>query len=101
MTDISVGTTTSTTISITWTSAGLVVNSYEVMWERNTSGECPDVGEGSATITGGATSYTITGLEEDSNYTINVTAINAAGNAVSAPFLGITTEAGDIQYNVY
>ena len=51
--------------------------------------------EGSATITDGSTSYTITGLEEDSSYTITVTATNAAGNAVSDLVTGMTGETGE------
>ena len=47
-----------------------------MMWEG-------DGTRGSTIITGGSSSYTITGLEEDSNYTITVTATNAAGSAVS------------------
>ena len=57
---VTVGTTTATSISLSWTSAGSEVDSYEVMW---TSGECPDgVDEGSATIT--ETSYIIEDLRE-------------------------------------
>ena len=66
-----------------------------MMWERDTSGECPDEDQGSAIITDGSTSYTITGLEEDSSYTITVTATNAAGSAVSDPVTGMTGEAGE------
>ena len=72
-----------------------MVDSYEVMWERDTSGECLDVDEGSTTITGGSSNYTITGLEEDSNYTITVTVNNAAGSTVSVPVTGMTGEAGE------
>ena len=50
--------------------------------------------ENSTIITGGSTSYTITRLEEDSNYTITVTATNAAGSAVSVPVTRMTREAG-------
>ena len=92
---VSVGFTTSTTIPLTWTSAGSQVDSYEVTWERDTSGECPDVDEDSATISGSSTSYTISGLEEDSNYTITVTATNTAGSAVSVPVTAVTGEAGE------
>ena len=95
MPDTSVGTTTSTTISFSWTTAGSVVDSYEVMWKRGTSGKCPDGDEGNATITDRSTSYTIAGLEEDSSYTITVTATNAAGSAVSVPVIGMTGEAGE------
>ena len=87
--------TAATTISLSWTSAGPAVESYHVLWERDTSGECPDEDEGSATITGSSTSYTITGLEEDSSYTITVTATNAAGSAASEPVTGMTGEAGE------
>ena len=87
--------TTAITISLSWTSAGSVVDSYEVTWERDTSGECPDEDESSATITDGSTSYNITGLQEDSSYTITVTATNATGSAVSDPVTEKTEEAGE------
>ena len=64
-------------------------------WERDTSGECPDVDEDSATISGSSTNYTISGLEEDSNYTITVIATNTAGSAVSVPVTAVTGEAGE------
>ena len=92
---VNVDSTTPTTISLTWTSAGSQVDSYEVPWERDTSGECTDVGEDSATISGSSTSHTISGLEEDSNYTITVTASNTAGSAVSVPVNAMTGEAGE------
>ena len=92
---VMVHSTTSTTISLSWNAASGTVNSYEVMWERDTSGECPGMDEDSATITGDSTSYTISGLEEDSSYTITVTATNAAGSAVSVPVTAMTGEAGE------
>ena len=92
---LTVESTTATTISLSWTSAGSVVDSYEVMWERDTSGECPDEDEGSTTITDGSTSYTIMEVEEDSTYTITVTASNVVGSAVSESVSGVTEEAGD------
>ena len=65
------------------------------MWERDTSGECPDdEDEGSTTISDGSTSHTISGLEENSMYTITMTANNAAGNTVSDSVPGVTGEAG-------
>jgi len=88
--------TTAATISLSWSvPSGSVVNSHEVMWERETSGECPDEDDDSATITDGSASYTITGLEEDSSYIITVTATNAAGSVVSDPVTGMTGEAGE------
>ena len=65
------------------------------MWERDTSGECPGMDEGSATIIGASASYTILRLEEDSSYTITVTATNAAGSAVSIPVTAMTGEEGE------
>ena len=62
-----VGTTATTSISLSWTSAGSEVDSYETMW---TSYVCPDdVDEGSATIT--------EGLREGTSYTITVSATNS------------------------
>ena len=90
---LSVGSTTATSISLSWTSAGSVVE-YEVMWQRDTSGECDDEDEGSTTITYGSTSYNVTGLEEDSNYTVSVMAMNSIGNANSNTVTGMTVEAG-------
>ena len=66
-----------------------------MVWERETSGGCPDEDEGSATITDGSTSYNITGLEEDSSYIITVTATNVAGSVVSDPVTGMTEQAGE------
>jgi len=86
---VNVNSTTVTTIFIFRTSARSVVDSYEVMWVRDTSGECPDEDEGSAAITDGSTSYTMTGLEEDISYTITVTATIANESAVSEPVTGI------------
>ena len=56
-------------------------------WERNDSNN-------STTITDGSTSYTITALEAESNYTITVAASNGAGSAVSDPVTGTTGRAG-------
>ena len=60
---------------------GSVVTSYEVMWETD------DVG--------GCSSYDITELEEDSTYSITVTASNSAGSSeVSNTVTAMTMEAG-------
>ena len=94
---VTVGTTTPTSISLSWTSAGSEVDSYEVMWQRDTSGECPDEDEDSISLTDGSTSYDITGLEEDSSYSITVTASNAAGSSsVSNTVTTMTREAGEM-----
>ena len=89
--------TTATSISLSWTSAGSVVTSYEVMWETDDIGGCSGGSDmGSTTITDGSTSYDIMGLEEDSSYTITVTASNSAGSsAVSNTVTEMTLEAGE------
>ena len=94
---VTVGTTTATSISLSWTSAGSEVDSYEVMWQRDTSGECPDEDKDSISLTDGSTSYDIRRLEEDSSYRITVTASNGADySAVSNTVTAMTLEAGEI-----
>ena len=92
-------TTTSPTISLSWSvPSGSVVTSYEVMWQRDTSGDCPDEDEGSMSVTTTdiSTSRTITVQQEDSDYIITVTAVNAAGSsAVSNAVTATTGEAGE------
>ena len=90
---VTVDTTTATSLSLSWTSAGSNVDSYEVMW---TSDECPgDVDEGSATITDiTETSYIIEGLREGTSYTITVSATNSAGTLPSDTVTGNTQELG-------
>ena len=67
-----------------------------MLWQRDTSGECTDEDEGNTTITDGSTSYNIMGLEEDSSYSITVTASNVAGSsAVSNAVTAMTLEAGE------
>ena len=64
------------------------------MWQRDTTGECSDEDEDSATITD--TSYDITGLEEDSSYIITVRAVNTAGSSEdSNTVTAMTLEAGE------
>ena len=71
-----------------------MVDRYEVMWQRDTSGECPDEDEGSTTITDSSTDYTITELEEDSTYSITVRAVYSIGNVKSNMTLATTTQSG-------
>ena len=79
--EITLTSSTETTISISWTiAAGSVVDSYQVLWERDTSVGCPDQDENSASVSGASTSYNITGLEEDSSYSVTLLASNRAGS---------------------
>ena len=85
---------TSTTIPLTWTSAGSVVNSYEVVWIY--TGGCSGMRVGRTTVAGTMTSYTIEGLEEYITYSITVTATNDVGSAVSEVATVRTREAGEV-----
>ena len=93
---LSVQSTTANNITLSWTSAGSVVDSYEVMWRRDTSGDCPDEDDGSTILTDGSTSYAMTGLEESSNYTITVIAMNANYVATGINVTAHTEELGII-----
>ena len=85
----------STSISLSWTSAGSVVDIYEVMWHRDTSGECSTEDESSANITDGLTSYVITGVEEHSYYSISMRASNIAGSTeISNTVRAMTLQSG-------
>ena len=94
---MSVVSTTSTTIQLSWTSSGPEVDSYEVMWERHTLRECSEEHMDITSINDSSTSYnfTILGLEEDSIYKIIVLESNVAGSAVSNPVIAKTLEAGE------
>ena len=94
---VTVGSTMATSISLSWSvSMGSVVESYVVMWERDISaGECNDEDLNTTTITGSSTSQTIMELEENSTYTITVTASNGAGDVVSDSVSGVTAEASE------
>ena len=77
--------TTATSISLSWTNAGLEADEYEVIW---TSDKCPDdLVEGNHTVTGDDGSgdggiavisynYIIEGLREGTSYNITITASN-------------------------
>ena len=93
---VMVNSTTSTSILLFWSSSRPEVDGYVVAWEKNTPLECPGRDKVNMTINNSSTSYNITHLEEGSRYTISVMAFNAAGIAVSDPFIGITKEAGEL-----
>ena len=88
---ISVVSTTATSITLSGgVPSGSVADSYEVMWERDTSIACSNImDEGSATSIG-----IITDLHEDSSYTITVTASNSAGSSEDT-VTAMTLEAGE------
>ena len=92
---------TSTTIALSWTQSSSFVDSYTVSYtytiRRCGSGPV----SGSEEISdGNARSFTLTDLEEDSDYTITFTAISAAGQLTSNQISTITTTAGVYYDNV-
>ena len=89
---ITVDSTTATSITI---SGGVpsdsVADSYEVIWERDITVGCSNEDEGMATSVG-----EIANLQEDSTYSITVTASNSAGSsAVSNTVTAMTMGAGE------
>ena len=86
-----------TTIRITGSvSSGSIVTGFEVEWQRDTSVGCSDVNQGTISVTGAFTSYTITGLQPGNRYTITVTVSNSAGTApVSNTVTAMTLETGE------
>ena len=80
--------------AISWINSGPVVDRYEVYWERDASGECPNEKQGNTVTDGSTTSYEITDLFGVSRYNVTVMATNAAGTAVSNEFFITTPEAG-------
>ena len=88
--------TTATSISLSWTTGGSEGVSYTVVWQRDTSGDCSDVNEGSESLSGGSmTMYDIPELEEDSTYSITVTATNTLGSEMSVAISANTLTAGE------
>ena len=76
-----------------------MVTEHIVQWVRDTAVGCIDEDQGSTTTTD--VSYEISGLQENSMYSITVTASNAVGNgAVSNTVTAITEEAGAFKYIV-
>ena len=68
-----------------------------MIWQTNNIGGCSGGSDlDSTTITDDSTSYDIMGLEEDSSYTITVTASNSAGgSSVSNTLTKMTLQAGE------
>ena len=89
---MTVDSTTSTSIHISWGSSCPEVDEYEIAWERDTTKKCGDIKLFNETILK-STSFNIRGLEEDSHYIITVTA-NVAGIAINDSVIVKTAEAG-------
>ena len=87
---------TTTTITVTGSVPGSVVTGFVVEWQRDNSVGCSDGNQGTISVNGAFTSYTITGLEPGNRYTITVTVSNSAGAApVSSTVTAMTLETGE------
>ena len=73
------------------------ISEGDVVWQRDTSGGCCDENEGSESLSGGSmTMYVIPELEEDSTYSITVTATNTLGSEMSVAISENTLTAGEL-----
>ena len=93
---VSIASTDGRSMKPFWTiTQGSIVQSYTVLWVRHMSTECPYEQQGSHTTSDNSTTFVITGLEENSNYSITVVARNRAGQGiVSDPVTQITKQTG-------
>ncbi len=72
---------TATSITITWTQSGnILIDGYEVSYMYTIRRCSVSPGQGMNTLSGSARSYNLMSLNEDSTYTITVTAINDEGS---------------------
>ncbi len=82
--DLIVTVVTATSITITWTqSSGIFIDRYEVSYMYTIRRCSASPGQGMNTLSGSARLYNLMSLNEDSTYTITVTAINDEGSRSS------------------
>ena len=88
-------TATSTTIALSWTQSGSSVDSYTVSYNY-TIRKCGSgpVSRSKRISDVNARSFTLTDIEEDSDYTITLTAISAAGQLTSNQITTTTNISG-------
>ena len=82
--DLQVSNRTATTLNITWRASGCI-HQFEVLYNYTVKRcSAPQGAPRNETISDGSMrSYTLTGLNEDSSYTITVKAINITGSTVA------------------
>ena len=92
---------TADTISLSWTQPGNAsgVDSYTVSYTYTIRQCGPGVMSGSQRINGSVRRYNLSGLEEDSDYNITLTANTATGSIHSIQTSVTTSTAG--MYNIY
>ncbi len=75
---------TATSITITWTqSSEIFIDTYEVSYMYTIRRCSASLGQGMNTLSGSVRSHNLMSLNEDSTYTITVTAINDEGSRSS------------------
>ena len=76
----------STSITLTWSqSPGDVMDSYQISYSFTIRGCGVEVGgDNVSTVNGSSREYTLTRLEENSDFTISITAMNGAGSSPPA-----------------
>ena len=80
-------TSMSTNITLTWSQSPRdVVDSYQISYSFTIRG-CGVGGGNVSTVTGTSREYTLTGLEENSDFTINIIAMNGAGSSPPATII--------------
>ena len=92
---------TATSITITWTSSTSVIpiTGFEVTYSYTVRG-CSISGSGADSISDGTMrSHTLSGLNENSDYTITVRAINDVGSSMATTTATTTDTSGN--YNLY
>jgi len=76
------------------------VRSYEIVFSYQ--GPCSGFTHtNTTTVEGTSRNYTLSGLQEFSNYTVSVTAVNDAGNATATTEVITTLDAGNQQCVCY
>ena len=94
VTGLQVTTRTDTTLHITWTvSADIHIDRFEVTYSYTVNRCSAQPGaQRTDNITAGSTrSHTLTGLNEDSSYSITVRAINNEGSTMSTVYISANT----------
>ncbi len=82
--DLTITMVTATSITISWTqSSDIFIDRYEVSYMYTIRRCSASPGQGMNTLSGSARSYNLMSLNEDSTYTITVTAINDGGSRSS------------------